>query len=81
MPNTLETFEQLVRHRTTKELLPFLLALDKSDVVPVRQRTLSLEKELQNSSEPTGQPDQKRSQLTAQRAHLLFLAGLATYSA
>ncbi|MGI4864328.1 MAG: DUF6493 family protein [Janthinobacterium lividum] len=81
MPNTLETFEQLVRHRTSKELLPFLLTLDKSDLVPVRQRTLSLEKELQASFEPTGQPDQTRSQLTAQRAHLLFLAGLATYSA
>lgn len=81
MSNTLETFEQLVRHRTPKELLPFLLALDKSDLVPVRQRTLSLEKELQDSSEPTGQPDQTRSQLTPQRAHLLFLAGLATYSA
>jgi hypothetical protein len=84
MPNPLETFEQLVRHRTAKELLPFLLALDKSDLVPVRQRTLSLEKELQASSESTGnpsEPDQTRSQLTAQRAHLLFLAGLATYSA
>jgi hypothetical protein len=81
MPTTLETFEQLVRHRTTKELLPFLLALDKSDLVPVRQRTLSLEKELQDSSEPTGQLDQTRSQLTPQRAYLLFLAGLATYSA
>ena len=81
MPNTLETFEQLVRHRTPKELLPFLLALDKSDVLPVRQRTLSLEKELQDSSEPTGQPDQTRSQLTAHRAYLLFLAGLATYTA
>lgn len=81
MPNTLETFEHLVRHRTPKELLPFLLALDKSDVVPVRQRTLSLEKELQGSSEPTGQPDQTRSQLTAHRAYLLFLAGLATYTA
>ena len=81
MPNTLETFEQLVRHRIPKELLPFLLALDKSDLVPVRQRILSLEKELQNSFEPTGQPDQTRSQLTGQRAHLLFLAGLATYSA
>ena len=81
MPTTLETFEQLVRHRTPEELLPFLLALDKSDLVPVRQRALSLEKELQASSEPTDQPGQTRSQLTPQRAHLLFLAGLATYSA
>ena len=84
MPTTLETFEQLVRHRTVKELLPFLLALDKSDLVPVRQRTLSLEKELQASFESTGnpaEPAQTRSQLTMERAYLLFLAGLATYSA
>ncbi|MFD1874867.1 DUF6493 family protein [Hymenobacter bucti] len=81
MSNTLETFEHLVRHRTPGEMLPFLLALGKSDLVPMRQRTLSLEKELQDSSETTGQPDQTRSQLTPQRAHLLFLAGLATYSA
>ena len=84
MSTTLETFEQLVRHRTVKELLPFLLALDKSEVVPVRQRTLSLEKELQNSSESAenpAEPQQTRSQLTMQRAYLLFLAGLATYSA
>jgi hypothetical protein len=84
MPTTLETFEQLVRHRTAKELLPFLLALDKSDLVPVRQRTLSLKKELENSFESTNnpkEPEQTRSQLTMERAHLLFLAGLATYSA
>jgi hypothetical protein len=83
MPTTLEAFEQLVRHRTPQELLPFLLALDESDLLLVRQRTLSLEKELQDSSEPTGnpgEPDQTRSQLTGQRAYLLFLTGLATFS-
>ena len=80
MPTTLETFEQLVRHHTPRELLPFLLALSKNEVVPVRQRVSSLEKELRETREPTGQPDQTRSQLTMERAYQLFLAGLATFS-
>lgn len=58
-----------------------MLALNKEELVPVRQRVLSLEKELRETQEPTGEPEKTRSSLTMPRAYLLFLAGLATFSA
>jgi hypothetical protein len=82
MTTSSETFEQLIRHRTTKELLPFLLTLDKKDVVPVRQKALSLKKELEEYKEREVKPGKLEWDclMTAEQNKMLFLAGLATYS-
>jgi hypothetical protein len=44
MLTSAETFEHLVRQQTAQQLVPFLLSLGKKDIVPVRQKTLSLKK-------------------------------------
>jgi hypothetical protein len=82
MTTSSETFEQLIRHRTTKELLPFLLTLDKKDVVPVRQKALSLKKELEEYKQREVKPGKLEWDclMTAEQNKMLFLAGLATYS-
>jgi hypothetical protein len=82
MTTSSETFEQLIRHRTTKELLPFLLTLDKKDVVPVRQKTLSLKKELEEYKQREVKPGKLEwyCLMTPEQNKMLFLAGLATYS-
>jgi hypothetical protein len=82
MTTSSETFEQLIRHRTTKELLPFLLTLDKKDVVPVRQKALSLKQELEKYIQQEVKPNHFESYcpMTPEQHEMLFLAGLATYS-
>ncbi|RFP65218.1 hypothetical protein D0N36_10170 [Hymenobacter lapidiphilus] len=73
-----ETFEQLIRHNTAAELVPFLLALDKKDVLPVRTRARSLSSELdKHEQQPNGQ---LRRPMQPRQSLMLFLAGLATYS-
>ena len=82
MTTVTETFEQLIRHRAPKELLPFLLALDKKDVVPVRQKSLSLKRELEKYLTREIKPNHYESYclMTPEQHQMLFLAGLATYS-
>jgi len=82
MTTSSETFEQLIRHRTTQELLPFLLALDRKDVVAVRQQTLRLKKELEEYSQHEVQPGKLAWSclMTPEQHKMLFLSGLATYS-
>ncbi|MBF9221311.1 DUF6493 family protein [Hymenobacter ruricola] len=73
-----DTFEQFIRRGTAAELTPFLLALDKSDIVPVRTRAKSLHKEL---DEYVKRADGHWSRLMQPEQDLmLFLAGIATYS-
>jgi hypothetical protein len=73
-----DTFEQLIRRGTVAELTPFLLALDKPDIVPVRTRATRLHKEL---DEYVKRADGHWSRLMQPEQDLmLFLAGLATYS-
>ena len=73
-----DTFEQLIRSGTAAELTPFLLALNRADVVPVRTRAKSLHKEL---DEHAMRADGYWSRLMQPEQDLmLFLAALATYS-
>jgi hypothetical protein len=77
-----ETFAHIILHQTTKELMPFLLSLDKKDLVPVRQQTLRLKKELEEYRNHEVKPGKMewKSLITAEQSAMLFLAGLATYS-
>lgn len=73
-----DTFEHLIRRGTAAELTPFLLALDKSDIVPVRTRAKTLHKEL---DEYVKRADGHWTRLMQPEQDLmLYLAGLATYS-
>ncbi|RPD47012.1 hypothetical protein DNI29_12705 [Hymenobacter sediminis] len=79
---TVETFEHIIRHQSCRELVPFLGALGKSDIVPVRQKTKSLLRELDRYVNTEVKPGQwqYRHQLTQEQQIMLFFAGLATYS-
>ncbi|MBD2769001.1 hypothetical protein IC235_14000 [Hymenobacter sp. BT664] len=68
-----DKFEQLVRHSSLDELLPFLLELEKKDLIPVRLKTKQLYKERDEWD------SNQARQLHQQEPHL-FLAGLTTYS-
>ncbi|WP_310397815.1 DUF6493 family protein [Hymenobacter sp.] len=77
-PTPVEAFEHIIRRQNTKELVPFLLELERKNVVAVRTKTKSLHKELDEYTVRANghwnrlmQPDQEL---------MLFLAGLVTYS-
>ena len=82
MTTSADAFEHIIRRQTTEQLLPFLLTMQKPDIVPVRQKTLSLKKELEEYK----QHEVKSGKLewtclmTSEQSSMLFLAGLATYS-
>jgi hypothetical protein len=82
MTTSADAFEHIIRHQTTQQMLPFLLALPKSDIVPVRQKTLSLKKELEEYKQYEVKPGELEwtCLMTNEQAGMLFLAGLATYS-
>jgi hypothetical protein len=82
MPTPAETFEHIIRQQTAQQLVPFLLGLGKKDIVPVRQKTLSLKKELEEYKQYEVKPGQQKwtCLLTPEQGQMLFLAGLATYS-
>jgi hypothetical protein len=82
MTTSADAFEHIIRHQTTQQLLPFLLALPKPDIVPVRQKTLSLKKELEEYKQYEVKPGKLEwtCLMTNEQASMLFLAGLATYS-
>jgi hypothetical protein len=82
MPAPTETFERIIRQQTAQQLVPFLLGLGKKDIVPVRQKTLSLKKELEEYKQYEVKPGQQQwtCLLTPEQGQMLFLAGLATYS-
>ena len=77
-----ETFEQLIRQQKTSEAVPFLLRLEKKDVVPVRQKVKSLKKELEEYKQREVKPGKLEwgRLITPPQSDMLFLAGLATYS-
>ncbi|TGE07823.1 DUF6493 family protein [Hymenobacter fodinae] len=79
---TVETFEHIIRHQSGRELVPFLSTLGKSDIVPVRQKTKSLLRELDRYVHTEVKPGQweYRHQITHEQQMMLFLSGLATYS-
>jgi len=49
--STVETFEHIIRHRSSQELVPFLMTLPKTETVAVRQKAKALEEELTASRE------------------------------
>lgn len=77
-----DTFEHIIRQQTVSELVPFLLNLPKTDVLAVRQKTRSLQRELDQFVElekgPMGSSWGRRG--TPEQDWMLFLAGLRTYS-
>jgi len=73
-----ENFEQIIHFQQTRQLVPFLLQLEKADIVPIRQSTKSLHKELTTFKEI--KPGSWGSSITVEQRMMLFLAGLKTYS-
>jgi Family of unknown function (DUF6493) len=78
MPTTIETFEHIIRHESTQEMVPFLLALEKKDVVAVREKLKSLKKELERFVEKA--PNTWGSLGTPTQFANMFLTGLAVFS-
>ena len=69
-----ETFELIIRHQTTQELMPFLLGLDKKEIILVRLKTKALYRKMNDWRSDNA------DKLRRNKEALLFLAGLATYS-
>ena len=76
--SAVETFEYIIRHQSAKELVPFLLGLPKTDTVVVRQKTKSLQRELDTFKEHT--PNSWSSLMTHEQRFMLLLTGLKVYS-
>ncbi|TGE23363.1 DUF6493 family protein [Hymenobacter metallicola] len=70
---TVETFEQIARHRTLRDMVDFLVQLDKKDVLAVRQKTKELQREMFDWR-------REGTRFPHERSGHLFLAGVATYS-
>ena len=82
MPTASATFEQIVRHQGLAELVPFLLHLAPDEIVPVRQKLLSLKAELTTGRDVLVAPGKTELvvPITLPQSEMLYLAGLATYS-
>ncbi|RFP65219.1 hypothetical protein D0N36_10175 [Hymenobacter lapidiphilus] len=75
MPAVVETFEQIARHQSLAVLVDFLLTLNKTDLLPVRQHTKQLYREVYEWRD-----EDESQRFPSERESHLFLAGLATYS-
>jgi hypothetical protein len=75
MPAAPDVFEDIIRHQSARELVPWLLTLKPTEVAGVRQRFLALTKALLAQGHG-GTPDATWQQ----RELMFFLAALATYS-
>jgi hypothetical protein len=73
-----EVFEQVIRQHGLAALVPFLLELTKEDIVPIRQKTRQLQRELDRVVEI--KPNSWGSAMTPEQDRMLFLASLRTYS-
>ncbi len=73
-----EIFERLIRQHGLAALVPFLLQLTKEDIVPIRQKTKELQRELDRIVEI--RPNSWGSAVTPEQSRMLFLASLRTYS-
>ncbi|MCB2409609.1 DUF6493 family protein [Hymenobacter lucidus] len=76
--SAVETFERIIRHQSSKELVPFLLELPKADVIPVRHHTVKLKKELEAVVQLKA--NTWGSRITQPQSMMLFLSGLRTFS-
>jgi hypothetical protein len=82
MPTAVETFENIVLHKTTTELVPFLLSLDKKDILALRQPAQLLKKDLEEAREVTNERGQPAYQprMSDEQREMLALAGLALFT-
>jgi hypothetical protein len=78
MLTSAEVFEQIIRQQSVQEVMPFLLALPKKEVVSVREKTRKLHKELSEHRQ-LGKATWGQVGTNAQ-LEMLFLAGLSTYT-
>ena len=78
MSNTIEAFEQIIRYQGAEKLLPFLLALNKQEIIAIRKRVQTLASELENVRQKGEQHWEKGP--THLQNSLFFLTRLATYS-
>ncbi|WP_223649763.1 DUF6493 family protein [Hymenobacter psoromatis] len=76
--NSIEVFEQIIRHQGAEELVPFLLGLDKQKIVAIRKRVQTLASELEDIRQK-GEQHWEKGPTPLQRS-LFFLTRLATYS-
>lgn len=74
---TIQTFEHIIRHQQTPQLVPFLLSLEKAAIIPIRLKAKSLYRELSAFRERNGSWG---SDITTEQRHMLLLTGLKTYS-
>ncbi|WP_046242453.1 DUF6493 family protein [Hymenobacter terrenus] len=72
----IEEFEQIIRHQGAQELVPFLLVLDKKDVVAVREKLKSLRNELDRQDESNGW----KAAITSEQEEMLQLAAIVTFA-
>ncbi|MBO2011126.1 DUF6493 family protein [Hymenobacter negativus] len=73
-----EEFEQIIRHQSAHEQVPFLLALEKKDVVAVREKLKSLKKELESIAQIA--PNTWGSRGTSEQFAGMALSGFAVFS-
>ncbi|WBO85245.1 DUF6493 family protein [Hymenobacter yonginensis] len=76
--SSVDTFELIIRRQNADQLVPFLLALDKKDVVAVRAKTKALRRELTEIRQ-LGISTWGRTGTEPQLV-MLQLAGVATYT-
>ncbi|MCR5890006.1 DUF6493 family protein [Hymenobacter sp. J193] len=82
MPTVAETFEDIILHQTARELVPFLLSIDKKDAIALRRPTQQLKKRLEEYRQVEGKKGRIEYQrlLTTEQQAMLALTGLATFT-
>jgi hypothetical protein len=82
MPTAAETFEDIILHKTAHELVPFLMSLDKKELMTLRRPTQQLKKHLEEYRPVENKKGQKEYQrlLTNEHQAMLAMAGMATFT-
>ncbi|WP_324679171.1 DUF6493 family protein [Hymenobacter sp. GOD-10R] len=82
MSTAAETFEHIILHQTAKELVPFLISLDKKEAMTLRRLTQHLKKRLEEYrpvEDKKGRTHYERL-LTSEQQAMLAMSGLATFT-
>lgn len=82
MPTAVETFEHIIQHQSASGLVPFLLTLDKQQLMSLRQPTERLQKELLAARLviDASNDSQFGRHLIADKQAMVALTGLAAYT-
>jgi hypothetical protein len=82
MPTVVESFEHIIQHQSTRELVPFLLTLSQEELVALRQPTQALQKDLLAARLviDASNDSQIGRHLIAEQQAMVALAGLATFT-